>query len=204
MSPQVLDQQNEMQPPGKAPSSESIVLVRYGAVPEVARCQLAGIEPVARGTQVVLQTARGEQLGVVLEPLKRRQEPRPAHLAATPVEEAYSFEVLRIATSEDLARAEESRAVLESEFPHWERRIAEWELDLQLVELEVTLDGNRILYVLNERGPDCTKLALRAAAAGLGIVSVQPVGAEGPVVLPASAGVGSGSCGSSGGSCGCH
>ena len=63
------------------------------------------------------------------------------------------------------------------------------------MDIEQTLDGEKhILYVLSVRGAETTRLALLAAAAGLGIVSVQPVDAEGIVD-----GTGSG-CGSG---CGC-
>ena len=69
-------------------------------------------------------------------------------------------------------------------------------LDLQLIDLEWTLDRTKlILYVLNERGPDCTKLALQAAAAGLGLVEVQPVDENGLVAVEPSGGCGSGGCG---------
>ena len=61
-------------------------------------------------------------------------------------------------------------------FGGWEQRIAEWRLDVQLVDLEWTIDQSRlILYVLNDRGPECAKLALQAAAGGWGVIDVQPV-----------------------------
>ena len=64
----------------------------------------------------------------------------------------------------------------------------------KISDLEWMLDRKKlILYVLNDRGPECTKLGLQAAAAGLGTVEVQPVGADGP--LPVA---------SLGGGCGCN
>ena len=66
-------------------------------------------------------------------------------------------------------------------------------------DLEWTLDRQKlVLYVLGGRGPDTTRLALQAAAAGLSVIEVQPVSAEGVVPLPAAGG----GCGSGG--CGCH
>jgi hypothetical protein len=59
-------------------------------------------------------------------------------------------------------------------------------------------DDKLVLYVLNDRGPDCTKLALQAAAAGLGVIEVQPVGAEGLMTLETGNGCGSGGCGNCG------
>jgi hypothetical protein len=67
---------------------------------------------------------------------------------------------------------------------------------LQLVDLEWLFEPEKlVLYVLNERGPDCTKLALQAAAAGLGIIEVQPVDAQGVVRLESTGGCGTGGCG---------
>ena len=46
---------------------------------------------------------------------------------------------------------------------------------MELIDLEWTLDKSKlILYVLNDRGPEATRLGLQAAAAGLGTVEVQP------------------------------
>jgi hypothetical protein len=86
----------------------------------------------------------------------------------------------------------------EDQFPQWCARISQWALHLELVDLEWTLDRQKlILYVLCDRGPDSTKLALQAAASGLGVIEVQPVSANGLMSIPKS------SCGSGGGGCGC-
>lgn len=103
------------------------------------------------------------------------------------------------AAAADLASAESRRAECDAEFGRWCERIREWNLALELIDLERTLDGKTlVLYVLNERGPDCTRLALQAAAAGLGIVEVRPVGAEGLMPVETGGGCGSGGCGSGG------
>ncbi len=112
--------------------------------------------------------------------------------------------IVRAATAEDEQAANRLKLDCEREFPIWRGRIDEWKLSLELIDLEWTLDKSKlILYVLNDRGPECTKLALQAAAAGLGIVEVQPVGPDGPVVQSAASGCGSGHCGSGGDSHGC-
>src|SRR5436853_217540 len=70
-----------------------------------------------------------------------------------------------------------------------QRRIEEWNLALELVDIEWTLDRQKlVLYVLGGRGAETTKLALQAAAAGLAVVEVQPVNADGPVPLATSGG----------------
>ncbi|MEW4487808.1 hypothetical protein AB1L42_06975 [Thalassoglobus sp. JC818] len=167
----------------------TVVLVRFGAVPEVARAAVPDSLSVSRGDVVILRTHRGEEIGTALEfvrpPVEPNQEfPEP------------EFEVIRLANEDDQQSKLESQRQIEQEFADWHQRISDWDLDLQLIEMERILDsGKLVLYVLNERGPECTKLALQAAAAGLGIIEVQPVGSDGPVALPAPSGGGCGSCG---------
>lgn len=165
-----------------------ICLVRYGAVPEVARFTVAeGM--LQRGQPVVVQTQRGLQLGTVLEWLKPSGEVDPADV---------EFHVVRVATAEDLARSRQLAHDCEESFPQWCARISQWNLNLELVDLERTLDGEKqILYVLCERGPDSTKLALQAAASGLGIIEVQPVSTSGPVQMQTGGSCGTGGCGCS-------
>lgn len=172
-----------------APNTNRDFLVRYGAVPEVARCRLEdGLPRSQRGDQVVVLTHRGEQLGEVLGDV-RSQTDYPA-----------AFTILRPATDTDLAAVQKAAEQSSIEFSVWTTRIAEWKIDLQIIDLERTLDGAKlILYVLNERGPECTRLAIQAAASGFGVIEVQPVGAEGLISQPASGG---GGCGSGGGGCG--
>ena len=166
------------------------LLIRYGAIPEVARFTNPQSLPVTRGDTVIVSTHRGPELGSVLEALRPAAEPSSEE-AAEP-----SGELLRRASDADRTRAAELRRAAAEEFAGWEQRIAEWRLDLQLVDLEWTIDRSRlILYVLNERGPDCAKLALQAAAGGWGVIDVQPVAAEGLVPKETGHG-GCGSCGS--------
>ena len=166
-----------------------IALVRYGAVPEVARCGIPESLSVHRDDEVVVQTHRGLEGGRVLEFAKPIHE--PGQTAPEP-----SFQIERLKTDADRQQEVNHRARIQAEFDTWNDRILEWDLDLQLIEMDWTLDGKKlVLYVLNERGPECTKLALQAAAAGLGIVEVQPVSSEGPVAMPSTGG-GCGSCGS--------
>jgi cell fate regulator YaaT (PSP1 superfamily) len=169
-------------------------LVRYGAIPEVARFRL-DIEPPARGARVVVETDRGLELGTFLEPVLPASQDGGAVGAS-----GEGFRVVREATREDVETAVASREECERDFGPWCGRIVEWQLQLELIDLEWTLDrAMLVLYVLNERGPESTKLAIHAAAAGLGVVKVQPVDAGGLVSLGNP--TGSGGCGS--GSCSC-
>ena len=168
----------------------NIALVRYGAVPEVARCRVPDHLPLQRGAEVIVKTHRGVESGAVLQLVKPPVEPDVEFIEP-------SFQIERLKSDDDRNQEVQLRERASSDFEAWSQRILEWGLDLQLIELEWTLDGEKlVLYVLNERGPECTKLALQAAAAGLGIIEVQPVDSEGPVAMPASGGGGCGSCGS--------
>ena len=169
--------------------ASAVYLVRYGVVPEVARFRDASEASPSRGETVVVETHRGLQVGSVLERLK------PSLVAA---DMEIDFEIVRAATPADLEAARARTRECEEEFAGWCARILQWELQLELVDLEWTLDRQKlILYVLCERGPDSTKLALQAAATGFGVIEVQPVAATGLVSLPKeSGGCGTGSGGS--------
>jgi cell fate regulator YaaT (PSP1 superfamily) len=179
-----------------------VVLVRYGAIPEVSRFQVAGNGDEARGDCVVVRTHRGLQLGVVLNEIRdavsSRSPGTDSSDAAQPPDAVEELPpILRRATEEDRVTDERLRGDARATFDSWQKRIQEWKLDLELIDLEWTIDRQKlILYVLNSRGPDCTRLALQAAAAGLGVVEVQPVTAVGLVTVPSA----SGGCGT----CGCH
>jgi len=179
------------------------VLVRYGVVSEVARLMHELHEPIERGARVVVQSARGLELGTLLEPVLPREpadSSRNGQERDAASQHITQLHIIRQATPEDETRQIELRGDCEREFAAWTARIEGWNLRLELIDLEWTLDRAKlILYVLNERGPECTKLALAAAAAGLGIVEVQPVAAEGLVRI--ETGAGGGGCGSGG--CGC-
>jgi cell fate regulator YaaT (PSP1 superfamily) len=165
-----------------------LALVRHGTIAEVSRLRTADGLHVSRGEQVVARTHRGVQLGMVLD-VKSTEDDG---------DEASEAGILRRATADDIRQQTALMQSSHDEFLAWNERIAGWGLDLQLVDIEWTLDREKlILYVLNERGPECTRLALNAAASGLGVVEVQPVNSDGPLQLE-----GGGGCGSGG--CGCH
>jgi cell fate regulator YaaT (PSP1 superfamily) len=171
----------------------TLALIRYGTIPEVSRFTCGSVAGLKRGAPVVVETHRGLQVGTFLErvvpvPAADRDPAEPTPTASNPI--------LRTASADDLAKASGLQQEAAAAFAEWTGRIAGWNLELELIDLEWTLDrGKLILYVLNERGPDCTKLALQAAAAGLGPIEVQPVTAEGLVTQPDSMGGGCGSCG---------
>jgi hypothetical protein len=169
-------------------NDSKLSLVRYGSVPEVARFITRPAILPERGAPVVVRTHRGLQLGEMLDVVRRSGDP-----AADDID----FELVRVATDDDAAQARQLQARCEADYYDWCRRIILWNLQLELVDLERTLDDEKlILYVLSDRGPATTQLALFAAAEGLGLIEVQPVSAAGLVPI-ASSGCGSGGCGCS-------
>jgi cell fate regulator YaaT (PSP1 superfamily) len=193
------------------------VLVRYGMISEVARFSTEPGVTLERGERIVIRTHRGVEIGTLLEDVRaadfngargpqRHSVNGGVTATAEPAtgDEATSLRILRTATAEDERTAGGLKDECEKAFSSWRGRINDWKLRLELIDLEWTLDKTKlILYVLNDRGPECTKLALQAAAAGLGTVVVQPVGLEGLISESQEGGCGSGHCGSGGNSNGC-
>jgi cell fate regulator YaaT (PSP1 superfamily) len=187
-----------------------VYLVRYGVVPEVARAVMpTATETLQRGRRVVIQTDRGPQLAEVLDRLRashpasavRRPQATTAGASTAEAddsstaetEDGHRLEILRFATAEDEAAARALEAQAAEQCAVWQQRIADWQLAVELLDLEWTLDGEKlILYVLTERGPATTQLALQAAAAGLGVIEVQPVAHEGLMSQETGTGCGSG------------
>jgi hypothetical protein len=188
------------------------VLVRYGAISEVSRFANASGSALGRGTEVVVHSHRGLETGLLLEDAPAdindsansngRSESNDAENPAG--DEAEVARIVRPLSDDDRRAGRSHRSDCEAQFAGWQARIRDWKLQLELIELEWTLDRSKlILYVLNERGPECTRLALQAAAAGLGVVEVQSVGPDGLVPAESGHGCGSGGCGSGGESNGC-
>ena len=166
--------------------SGMVVLVRYGAIPEVARFSCT--VDCTRGDRVVVETHRGRLLGDVLSTVAPSVEPDTD-------EPDPSGQVIRQAEPDDRIDEHAAGTAAASSFADWTSRIAEWNIEVELLEVEHSLDRTKTtLYVLCGRDAETTKLALQAAAAGLGIIDVQPVTADG-VVPPAPSGGGCGSCG---------
>ncbi|QDT66537.1 hypothetical protein [Calycomorphotria hydatis] len=159
-------------------------LIRYGKIPEVARFAVLSGHAHARGARVVVRTHRGLMVGELLEEVS----------TSDAVSEEHEQGLLRELSAADQELVASQAASDKELFVEWQSRITEWNVAVELIDIEQTLDGEKlILYVLNERGPECTKLALRAATEGVGPIEVQPVSAEGLVAMESQGG-GCGSC----------
>lgn len=173
---------------GKSGNS-GFALVRYGAVPQVAWFGLPETElpdGFARGTPVIVATERGTECGLLLRTV----------LSEIPNGGRATGNLHRAASDTDRAEAAKQAATARGLFSDWEQRIVEWKVDVTLLDCELTLDDQLVLYVLNDRNAETTRLAIQAAADGHGIIHVQPVSAEG-VTLSPQGGCGSGGCGCS-------
>jgi cell fate regulator YaaT (PSP1 superfamily) len=167
-------------------------LIRYGAIPEVAKFVAEQDVRVERGARVVIQSPRGLDLGTVLQIV-------PGSVEA---DGDTDLRIERAADADDLATFENLRDEGQASFAEWWSRIRDWNLELELVDVEWTLDRKTlVLYVLGGRSADTTKLALFAATAGHDAIVVQPVGKEGLIPMPQSQG---GGCGCSDGGCSTH
>lgn len=172
------------------PLPARLYLVRIGLYGEPLQCQARDRQIYARRQQVVVETERGEILAEILREMPSDHETDGQQHSC----------ILRAFGPEDKEQSAALQARSADDYSEWRQRIEDWNMPLELVDLEWTLDGKRLmLYVLNERGPETTKLALRAAAEGFPHVDVLPVSAEG---LQATSADGGGcGCGSNGG---CH
>lgn len=169
-------------------------LVRYGVIPEVARYVAEDVAGLSRDSRVVIESPRGLEIGTLLQTI-------PATPNKDAEETASELRIIRIATAEDLAIERELREDCQVGYGEWWSRIQDWKLELELVDLEWTLDRQKlILYVLSGRSADTTKLALFAATAGYSSIEVQPVSKDGLVPLPSP----SGGCGCHDGGCSTH
>jgi hypothetical protein len=175
------------------------LLVRYGTISEVAKFSHALPVLPERATPVVVRTRRGIELGTVLDDASRT--PRPAVSPSEQLDSAdQEVTLLRIATADDMARDRRHREQDRDAFLQWQERIRRWGLMLELIDLERTLEGDKlILYVLSGRNAESTKLNIHAAVENLGPIAIETVSPDG-LVIPASA---EQSCGTAGG-CGCH
>ncbi len=96
-----------------------------------------------KGDNVVVDTARGIEVGKVVY---GNRETDLSELQA-PLKP-----ILRLATAEDIRRAEENRA-REAEAMHTcQQKIADHNLDMKLVDVEYTLDGSKILFYFTADG----------------------------------------------------
>lgn len=95
------------------------------------------------GDFVIVKTARGIEMGEVV--MEKREVEDSA--VVQPLKK-----VIRIANEKDMETAEKNRAKERETFEICEKTIAEHKLDMKLVDVEYTFDGNKLLFYFTADG----------------------------------------------------
>ena len=95
------------------------------------------------GDQVVVETSKGSELGACVSEV----HDLPENKVYSPLRP-----VLRLATQDDLRRAEQNRDREKNAFAICEERIAAHGLEMKLVDVEYSFDGNKILFFFTADG----------------------------------------------------
>ena len=119
-----------------------IVGVRFKTVGKVYYFDPDGLE-LPLGQKVIVETARGIECGeVALEPRELEGEEFTHPLK----------KVMRIATRADLQQVEENREKQKKAFAIAQEKIEKHGLDMTLIDVEYTFDGNKILFYFTAEG----------------------------------------------------
>ena len=95
------------------------------------------------GDQVVVETSKGSELGACVSEV----HDLPENKVYSPLRP-----VLRLATQDDLRRAEQNRAREKNAFAICEERIAAHGLEMKLVDVEYSFEGNKALFFFTADG----------------------------------------------------
>ena len=95
------------------------------------------------GDQVVVETSKGSELGACVSEV----HDLPENKVFSPLRP-----VLRLATQDDLRRAEQNRAREKNAFAICEERIAAHGLEMKLVDVEYSFEGNKVLFFFTADG----------------------------------------------------
>ena len=114
----------------------TVVGVKLRFAPKTLWFDPVGTEP-AQGDTVVVETERGSELGMVQQPA---HEVEPSSLTAPlkPID--------RIATQEDLARAEELSAKEAEALPVFRELVHEYKLDMKPIDVEYLFSGDKVVF----------------------------------------------------------
>ncbi len=95
---------------------------------------------IREGSQVVVKTPRGEELGVVEEIIEENSSDGETE------EKTPQGEILRVATLEDLAVWQENEKKARETLPICEKEIEKHNLPMKLLGAEYTLDGTHLIF----------------------------------------------------------
>lgn len=167
---------------------ESTYLIRYGVMGRVGRFrgvpQCGG--PFWRGQSVVIQSRRGVELGEVLVPLDAAVAPSSiGGVKSSSGEDASQIattdvpRVLRAATSDDIARAENAGGSRPDRFMRCQRIFQEEGWPWELLDVEPLLDGSAtVLHVLGPHELDEASVRARFRVVCDFDVVLEPTGTD--------------------------
>ena len=121
---------------------KSVVGVRFKRASKMYYFDPNGLT-LPKGTQVVVETARGVELGEVVIAVREVEEKE----IASPLKK-----VLRIATPADLETAKANLKKEKDAMGICARKIAQHGLDMKLVDAEYTFDGSKIIFYFTAEG----------------------------------------------------
>ena len=119
-----------------------IVVVKFKKSGKLYYFDPAGLK-IPRGSYVVVETARGVELGVVTSPNKEIND----ESIVSPLKP-----VLRLATEKDLETAKNNEQKEKEAFKICLEKIAARKLDMKLVDVEYTFDQSKILFYFTSDG----------------------------------------------------
>ena len=100
-------------------------------------------ENITRGTRVIVETAKGVEMGtVVLPPTKMQEEKIVAPLKG----------IVRLATKEDEDHEQKNREKEAEAFVVCKQKIAKHKLEMKLIAAEYTFDRNKLLFYFTADG----------------------------------------------------
>ncbi len=120
----------------------TVIGVRFKKAGKVYYFDPDGIWP-RPGDSVIVETARGVELGEVVTGARTVND---AQIVA-PLKK-----VIRVATDEDIRRAQSNEEREKEAFRICQERIARHKLDMKLVSVEITFDNNKIIFYFTANG----------------------------------------------------
>ena len=120
----------------------TVIGVRFKKAGKVYYFDPSGIWP-RPGDSVIVETARGMEFGEVVTGSRSVNDAQ----IVTPLKK-----VIRIATEEDIRRAEANESREKEAFRVCQEKIAKHKLDMKLVSVEYTFDNNKIIFYFTANG----------------------------------------------------
>lgn len=172
----VLEDEQEIQARRQAPAPPRTVLVRYGYMGLIAELPYEGRDPIRPGDKLVILTERGTELAEMLAvtspeglcPLTLSRRQIQAYIERSGGK-GYPFSttgrVLRPAQPQDLLEQQKLDARKPEIMAFTRQRIAQLNLPMKLVEVELLLGGERIIFhYVSEQWVDFRELVRLLAA----------------------------------------